>query len=144
MALDPNNVDVKALATAVQSAVATFGPLATSVLLAGHVTAVGKIQASNDYPCTIYGPSGASRVVQSKVEETALGAGWSRVPADAHRTRAGSAAVAATNEAIAAELKVKRAAAKNNAADSSVAGAIASETLIGANGATFSPTPKGP
>ena len=118
MALDPKNPDVVALADAVAAAADKLGPLATVTLLDGHMQAVRRMVASNEFPRVLYGPEGKSATVQSKAEEEALGGGWDRNPSDEHRRPGSGGAVAATEDALSAELAVRRSQAAANPADS--------------------------
>ena len=118
MALDPKNPDVVALADAVAAAADKLGPLATVTLLDGHMQAVRRMVASNEFPRVLYGPEGKSATVQSKAEEEALGGGWDRNPSDEHRRLGSGGAVAATEDALSAELAVRRSQAAANPADS--------------------------
>ena len=107
--VDKKNPDAKALADAVNAAVERLGPLATATLLTAHAATVRTIQASGEYPRAVYGPNGATRVVESKAEEEELGKGWQRAPSDQHRQVAQSGAITGTDEAVNAAIAVRRA-----------------------------------
>lgn len=116
--IDPNNPDAKALEAAVKAATDKLGPLTTAQLLEQQLQQVRRMAKSGDYPRVLYGKDGKTRTVASKSEEKEAGSEWKQTPGDDHRKPAGAGAVVATEEAMAAELAVRRSNASLTLTDS--------------------------
>ena len=112
--------DTSALGLAVSNSVADLGPFVIAQRLQVYLALVQALQKAGDYPRMLYGPTGKTQTVVSQMDETRLGSDYSRVPTDAHRAGASLGAVASTNEAVAAELAMRRKASISDPTDSRV------------------------
>lgn len=121
--IDPNNPDAKALEKAVKDAADKLGPLTTAQLLEQQLQQLRRMAKSGDYPRVLYGKEGQTRIVVSKSEEKEAGSEWKQTPGDDHRKPAAAGAVVATEEAMAAELAVRRSNASLTLTDSRSVGA---------------------
>lgn len=116
--IDPNNPDAKALVKAIDAAAEKLGPLTTAQLLEQQLQEVRRLAQGGEYPRALYGKNGQVKTVLSKSEEDEAGSDWSRTPTGDHRKAPNTGAVVATEEAMTAELAVRRANANISPTDS--------------------------